>query len=650
MEAIVTYPGLSNIISFNYTRGHGISPGFAMITCTPQYDFPARMGTLRMQYGNFAYEIKDCITDNLSFTFDESGQLWRLTMIDRRWKWRYGSISGRYNVRLPNGPVDKLDPRTEKTPGELIKLLLDAMGEADALVGQLPEFLRPSIYWDHANPAQELANLCDQFGMSIVLRADNRMAIFPRGFADLEGSSRTLEFPPEGIIVDSGAYDPPELPDTVKFVCGPSRFQTDLPLDAVGDDIDGLVKPINELSYAPKKRDAGGNLTNQPDWSRGDIISFENVPLFNPGDDYNGALWYNYVSPRELARASVFRKYRARATIKISGGTKSGYRPRTIEGYDKKIKDLRLLLPLGAELVEPTFDTVTGWYQPLNCIVWGIFARQEGVRNSYDIGNFRGVDEDNVDYVDVKPPMVFQARDPDTGQLIERLDATVIPPEEYSLDPDTGIFTFNARFFRFIAATDNETRKRKPAILWARIAVTICDDETFVPHREEVEFNTSDIVGFQGSPKLGTKEFIIRDDDIFLRVEPTYSPGNPQTSAENPKDNRDFIKKYARERVTAEMRKFQVLGPRYATYAGFIKADLTGDVCQVSYSLNQSGSTTSVSLNGEIAALVVSYSERRFLEKIRNEKLDQVMQAYNRMAFEDGYAFSKLSNLTRTGR
>lgn len=665
-EAIVTYPGLQNIISFNYTRGHGISPGFVSITCTPQEEWPQRIGTINLEYDEFRLELPECVADNLSFTFDASGQLWQLMILDRRWKWRYGSISGRYNVRLPNGPVDKLDPRTEKNPRELIGLLLEAMGETDTIIGKLPEKLRPTIVWDHSNPAQELANLCDQFGMSIVLRDDNYVGIFPKGYGNSDGTLRT-QLSGESVIADSGTVDPPELPSKVTFVCGPSRFQVDYPLDCVNDDIDGLIKHIRKLSYSPHQRDAGGNLGEAIDWSRGDIVSFSNVPLFNPGDS-DGQNFYNYVSPRELARAGMYKKYQIRL-IKVRAIGKgavaepygAGYR---IEGYRDALKrqtpdskefndpyELFQILPMGAELVEPTFDTRTGWYRPLNCIVWGVYAPGGGIINNISLDDVVGFDESkwlgtNDDW---RIPMLYRARDPENGQLLSSFQTTVIPPEEYSFDSDTGVFTFSRQTLR-IAFTGLTERERREAILWARVAVTVCDHETRTPLREEVEFQINEIQGFESVEDLGTDTLIIRDDDIFLRVEPTYDPDNPHLSLNAPLDNLDFIKEYARERVTAEMRKYQTLGPRAITYAGWVKCDSAGDVMQVNYNLSAAGATTSISLNGEIAALTISYSERRFLEKIRNEKLDQAMQMYNRMAFEQGFAFSRLSNLTRTGR
>lgn len=667
IEPIVTFPGIQHIISCTYTRGQGISPGFATVECAPQEEWPERQGTLRFEYGEFVREFRDCVTDNLSFSFDSSGQLWRLLIMDRRWKWRYGYINGRYNVRLPNGPVDKLDPRTEKTPEELIWLLLNEMGEYGAQVGRLPTMLRPSIAWDHANPAQELAYLCDTFGMAIVLQDNGDVGIFPRGWGDLAGTRRS-QFSKEQLIADSGTSDPPELPDKVYFVCGPSRFQVDYPLDAVNDDIDGLIKPIRELSYAPKEKDASGNETQAVDISRFDLVNFTNVPLFNPADP-KGVKWGTLASPRELARAGVFKKYRVRVRKSRRGDDPNGYE---ILGYPLSTRivgedsggtdwdgkfpdDIRLVLPMGAELVEPTFDPVSGWYRPLNCIIWGWYNPGGGVANNIPVASVPGFNETmwRLGSADFKPPIKYYARDPSTGQITQYFNTTVIPPEKYSLDPDTGVITFAERVTRAADDTDPTIRRGLDAVLWARLTVTVCDPKTLIPTRLIFSHRTSDIIGFMNEAPLGTEPLIIRDDDIFLRVQPKYNPDAPEKLSNEAlpyEDNFDFIQAYARERVTAEMRKFQVIGGRAVTYAGFVRADMSGDIVQVTFAMGQGGATTSMSLNSEIAALTIPYSERRFLEKIKNEKLDEAMSAYNKLLFERGFAFSKTTNLMRTGR
>ena len=45
---------------------------------------------------------------------------------------------------------------------------------------------------------------------------------------------------------------PPAVPDSLVFVCGPTRFQIDVQLVPVGLDTDGSLQLVNNLSYTPK--------------------------------------------------------------------------------------------------------------------------------------------------------------------------------------------------------------------------------------------------------------------------------------------------------------------------------------------------------------------------------------------------------------
>ena len=622
-QADVLFPGIKQVESFEYSREHGITPGTACITIAPQEFLPAKTGPLVMAYGRFRLVMQDFITDTLSFQFNQQGLLWRLKLIDGRWKWRYGEVSGHYNERLPHGPVEKLNPRTEATPEFLVKELFKAMGVKKYNIASLPN-LRPFVHWDKANPAQELADLCDKFGMRIVYRLNGSVAICPVGRGGMSGDREPL-LPDGPIIQDSGTFDPPEQPDEIHFVCGPTRFEVDIPLEAVGDDIDGLVKPIDELSYAPKVKDAAGNPGKKADWSQADVVFFLDVPLVT-GTIHN---WYNYVSPRELAKQSVYRKYRVRAYYNLASGKK----PLKIEGCKTKIENVRQILPIGLQISEPTYDPETGWFKPVSSILWGIYTK--GDANNYEW--------DRDGKIDIKPPILYQPRDPGTGQLLVSKDTTVIGPESWNMDPETGIITLSSQVKRITNPTNTANRRYLPAVLWLRTSVTVSDWNTLIPIRHVVKRTMP-------PPKLGTGPHIVRDDDIFLRVTPQYSAGNPESSKDAPKDNMDIVKKYANERLDAEQKKFQTKGPRHVTYAGWISVDLDGGIVQVSWTMGKTGAFTAASLNDEIAVLTVPYQERRFIEKLRNDKLDQMLDEFNRNVGEKGYAFSRLSNVSGGAR
>ena len=164
-------------------------------------------------------------------------------ILDRRWKWQYGEISGRYNIREKEEEY-LIDPDTEKKPRQLATLLLAAMGEVGYSVDELPNDNRPQKHWVSANPANELYQLCDSLGCRVVLGLDNRVRL------RRVGSGASL--PVLGIeISDSVGIDAQARPDSIKVVCGPTRYQARFFLEAVGKDVDGRIKFLDDLSYRP---------------------------------------------------------------------------------------------------------------------------------------------------------------------------------------------------------------------------------------------------------------------------------------------------------------------------------------------------------------------------------------------------------------
>lgn len=254
-----------------------------------------------------------------------------LAILDRRWAWRYGAISGRYNIRQKDGT---LDMTTETPPQDLAALLLSEMGESEFDVSGLPNLSRPEVDWVYANPARELASLAESLGCRVVLDLDSRVSLQPAGFgADLPdtGTERTQNF----------GIDPPTRPDSLLLVAAPTRFQTMFRLEAVGLEPTGEIKPINTLSYMPKEG-----------WGNEAYFGFANV---TPADS------------RALARRTVYRWYRIKCTAPFT--TAGQFQ---IAGYDGPVQNLWQILPLERGQVE-TYTDVDNIERPLPADVAGIY-------------------------------------------------------------------------------------------------------------------------------------------------------------------------------------------------------------------------------------------------------------------------------------
>lgn len=344
---IAKFPGLNEIRSADFTfSGHGTTPSSCVIEVVPQATPPATVGTLRFQFGSTVIEWGKCLLDIASFSRNASGLVWKLRILDRRWQWREKTVTGSYNLRNQD---ETIDTTTEKTPHQLAKILLDALGEVGYDVTALPLAPRPMVQWEFASAAQELDSLCDMFGCRAVMGLNGRVKICVLGVgADLPDLPTTMDV--------SGSINPPEIPDILRVVFGPTRVQLVLTTEAVGLDTDKKTKPINDLTYKP----AAG-------WGRADLGKF--LGIANPAPTSAGRA---DESPRALALRTVFRWYRVDGVL---GNTTIRFLKRLLGTYfDFKFDRMNQLLPLLSDLVE--VDAVTK--KNLEPFVQGTFALMDG--------------------------------------------------------------------------------------------------------------------------------------------------------------------------------------------------------------------------------------------------------------------------------
>lgn len=249
-QADLQFPGIDDFQSWSFTCGPGITPGAGAITVLniPGAPFPRAEGDLVLSFGDERITFRNCRLGQGSYSYSEAGQEITYQILDRRWKWQFGMLSGRYNIRKPDGTLDgKLEPWSVKSPQELAKLCLDAMGETGYDVKALPNFPRPAIDWDNANPAQALQALAESLGCRVVLGLDDKVRLVTNGVGVTALPDDYLPGGGEGI-------DPDERPDVLVYVAGPTRYQGPLELRPVGIEKSGKIVPIEELSYKP----AGG--------------------------------------------------------------------------------------------------------------------------------------------------------------------------------------------------------------------------------------------------------------------------------------------------------------------------------------------------------------------------------------------------------
>ena len=285
LQGIATFPGVNSIVEATISIGHGPSPSVATLTIAPQLGFIGEGGTLVFHFDKPIF-FRDCKIDYNSLQRNNQGEVWRLSIFDRRWKWKFGWISGYYNLREEDG--NSIKAGTEKTPHELAKLCFEAISEGGYNLSGLPNDARPEVQWDYDNPMESLARMCDDLGCRIVLGLHNQVRICQVGV----GSTLPLD----GVLENALTIDPPERPDSISVLCDRTRHQADFLLEAVGEDTDGTIKAIANLSYVP----AAGWASEIPPF-------FDNV-LTEKGE-----------RAHRLAQQTVYRWYRITVPVDVPG-------------------------------------------------------------------------------------------------------------------------------------------------------------------------------------------------------------------------------------------------------------------------------------------------------------------------------------------
>lgn len=345
-QGYCTFPGIGQVLQASFTMAHGISPSVCRLEMVPQSDFSAQDGDLTFWFdGVPIVTLTNCRVDQQTIRVNDDGMVWALSIFDRRWKWLYGEISGRYNIRNPDmgGGLlgNSIDPNYQATPQQLAALCLQAMGETNFDVTLLPQTTYPETSWANENPARALQQLVEELGCRVVLQAQDSILIVPTAVG--------LFLPDGPVLADSLTINPPERPDSLKVVCGKTRYQLSFKLEAVGQDVDGTIVPIDQLSYTPTTG-----------WA-------SEFPGFcaNVSDTPNSAGQV----PQQYAQRTVCRWYR------IALANPDGSTPLYVPSYGT-IDRLEQLLPIEEDRVD-TFIDNEGQVRSLPALVFGVYCSED---------------------------------------------------------------------------------------------------------------------------------------------------------------------------------------------------------------------------------------------------------------------------------
>lgn len=529
IPANVSYPGIAQIQSATIRMGHGHTPdGFQLVLAPQPSNSPLEIGTLRLEYNNETLDFPDCRVDQASFSFDLSGNLIAMTILDRRWRWQFGRISGEYNIRREDGTI-KTNPQaapalavenTERTPQQLAVLCLQAASEpiAPDAVAELPNDVRPYVNWDVDNPMASLAALAETLGCRIVLNPlDNLVRVRKVNVG--------AALPTENLMRFGSSADYFDSPDQIAVLMGYVRFQHDFELEAVGLDVDGNVKLIDDLSYAP----ADG-------WGSTDILS-RFSSLDNEG-------------PQNLAVRTVLRWYRVKVPFTLPV-------PNDLAQLLGPITSREQLSLLGSQVYKETID---GIKVARPAMVYGVWFRGEDAGPGNSATKMKYLPDDAVESLpadDARVAMIVNAG--------------------FSIDPETAVVKFSDVIWKKsdgVSAGGNELVE--PATLRLRTSCYVRIPENGGVIRKQ-RFRT-----IRNTPQPVTLD--LRHDEIRPTV---YAIYNNDFVVQEVRDNSSEIDLEVEHYLDEAFERYSAVRiPQDGLYGGFVfNVPLDGAIQSITWSL-----------------------------------------------------------------
>jgi hypothetical protein len=670
----VFYPGIKQIVSANYSRSHGITPDVCQIEMAPQTldasdsdytpiepdgyllfqfdEYTALANVSPTQYnltGRTQILLQGCRPDKANVRRSATSINWTIPIFDRRWKWKYGSFSGHWNVKK-NGVIE---PRKKKTPRELADMCLEAMGEKNYDTRDLLDLEKktslpyrnqifPEVHWDRIPPAQALNELVTPLGYRVCLGWDDRVRIRKYG----EGAL----LPTEDLMSGGFEANLPETPDSVTVLGGISMHEALWELEAVGLDLDGDWRPLDHLSYAPV------DIVNKLDWRNSFPPTFPGIrSKFNEIKNTKKPSDAEYKKRKDqyaLAVETVYRCYR----LKYPVGTVENASLR--KKYDDLGRELALLVDDGGRPGDKKYDALQTKYSE---------ARRELFKDAKPV--IPGPQQVNPrtgrkgDYVleefeQILP--IFETRaelaiDSYSQKLIRRppevsgiyfdpqkLGNTLTADEklhtievsQFSVIPETGIIKFIQPLLQYKTVEgkngDPDETLTLPAELTVKIATplkNLVGEPARYAHTEELKakYRTKPAPlppGLKDNPRKlpgGTDTKVVIKNEIVQAYQAVYetsknAQGKEETKLIEVLDNSETeeLEKQALAAIDVENLRITTEDSGSGVYAGLKKIELDGAIQQVAITRTDSGGmTTTISRNSEVSVVVPDFDQRQ---------------------------------------
>jgi hypothetical protein len=254
----ITYGSLSDDTgNSSFTLAAGLSPSVCTIEAVPwQSSAPPPVVadvTIEGTFGRWVFH--DCALRDPQFTLGGSPRI-VYTICDRRWKWETagGIVAGRFNWRrdttkgTPWG-TSGVDPvENVMSPRELVSAILEGMGEKGVDVSQIPDLpleQYPFFDWDPVPSRLALGEVLDAVRCVLTLGTDDKVHIYRYG----QGGALGLE---DWASTEGRGLSAQVRPDSLRFIAGPTRYETLLRTKPVARELDGRWVDLDKVSYKPK--------------------------------------------------------------------------------------------------------------------------------------------------------------------------------------------------------------------------------------------------------------------------------------------------------------------------------------------------------------------------------------------------------------
>ena len=557
IAGIVSFAGVTNIRQISVSRSRGIQPGTITLVLPfiPLFFDTTRTYPIILSDTKRTITLPDCKVIDTSFVFSNGEEL-HVQLLDYRWRWSLGEISGEYN-EIAGGVIV---PESKRHLRQLAELCLDEMGVKKRDVKQLPVDIYPTVSWDLDNPAQALESLVSEYGFVVCPNLDGSVLICKNGVGlklpDMIGQEVKKSFVSKII------------PDNIYIHAQPTVWEVSIPLGRAfaiersapkpNQTSTESIVPLEEATYMPK---AG--------WGLEHPTGFPNVAETLVKANLTDA---EKLKERDrilgLAKESVWRIFGFEFPLKLP------HAPFDIKSINELIFHDELLAETEVDYISPgdgdrkQLNTQVRRQRPF---IYGRFHldRGDGTNN---------VEEFSHDY---------------------HLDQKLIFDGSFTIDRSYGVIKLSKPLYIYDSLDEKETFKLPKAYL--RTAVSIMSSKTRQKFRSVFKQPT----GF----KNGTKPMHVSSTPRREIILDRESKGID-------KDNEQDLEKELRVILKSKVDELKTIAPETRTYQGFHGIELDGTIQQISYEIDGQGFTRTIASYGmEHSDVIRSFEDRKRVER-----------------------------------